>query len=413
MKLWKNRDVQMFFAAIVIACLVLGCSLFFIVNKFVSEVNTIQIKQNVSTIGLLAKQYPERETEIAGIYTSDKSGDYDYGSKILEKYSYYPSLSPDKSIKLIGEYNKFYILILILIILFTLSLAVIFIKFGSNIYKKVRLLSTGAESVIEGTYQPLQGDKNDGDLGLLIHQFNIMTERLNETVESLKEEKFFLKRLTTDISHQLKTPLASLIMFNDIMTADMDMPVDQRIKFLNESKNQLERIEWLIKNLLKMAKLEARVVEFVKEEAPLGETIYRSISALTFIAEEKNIKIEVTGDREIKVRHDINWTTEAISNILKNCIEHSNKDGKIQIAFENNNVFAQIVIRDNGCGIEKAELPKIFDRFYKGINSCNPTNIGVGLYIAKTVIEDQGGTIYVSSEVNKGTQFTIRLMNIE
>lgn len=413
MKLWKNHDVRTFFTVTILACLILGCSLFIILNKFISEVNAVQIKQNVSTIGMLAKQYPEKETEIAGIFTSNKSGDYDYGSKILEKYSYNPSLSPNKNIKLAGEYTKFYIIILILIILFTVSLTVIFAKFGSSIYKKVRILSSGAESVIEGAYQPLLGDKNDGEFGLLIHQFNVMTERLSETVESLKEEKFFLKKLTTDISHQLKTPLASLIMFNDIMTEDIDMPIDQRIKFLNESKNQLERIEWLIKNLLKMAKLEARVVEFVKEEALLSETIQRSISALQLMAEEKNIQIEVAGDSKIKVRHDINWTAEAISNILKNCIEHSKKGLKISISCEDNNVFAQLVVKDNGAGISKEELPKIFDRFYKGINSCSSTNIGVGLYIAKSIIEGQNGTIYANSVLGKGSEFVIRLMKIE
>ena len=140
-----------------------------------------------------------------------------------------------------------------------------------------------------------------------------------------------------------------------------------------------------------MAKLEAGIVDFDKKEAFINETIQKSITALKLIASEKDININVSGDTSVKVMHDINWTTEALSNIIKNSIEHSENSSEINIYWEDNSVFVQIVISDNGTGISKEELPKIFDRFYKGSNSYSPTNIGIGLYITKTIIEGQGG----------------------
>jgi signal transduction histidine kinase len=264
--------------------------------------------------------------------------------------------------------------------------------------------------IVEGSYTPDLTVREEGDFGLLRHQFNVMAERLKDNMEALREEKLFLKKLITDISHQLKTPLASLVMFNDIMLRDSDMPTEDRRKFLQESKNQMDRIEWLFKNLLKMAKLEGRIVDFKKEAAPIYDTILRSMQPLKLMAFVKNINISLHGDKDILVKHDVNWSTEAFSNIIKNCIEHSKEGGQINISWEDSSIFTQVAIDDNGLGIKREELPKIFDRFYKGPNSNNPTNIGIGLYIAKTIIEGQNGSVYAYSEEGKGTRFVITFM---
>lgn len=413
LKLFKNKEVQLSVAVIAVLLIVFGAVLMYIFGDFAKTLNTIQIKQNIAVIGTIAKKYPQLESDIVKNYTSGFQENYEYGKGILEKYSYAENLGVDKNSFIQKDVKQAYIKILIFTMLFALILITFIIFNFYIIFNKIRKLSTNAEAVIEGQYRPIDGDNEEGDIGSLTYQFNTMTQRLNENVQVLNNEKLFLKKLITDISHQLKTPLASLIMFNEIMENDSNMPEQDRKKFLFESKNQLDRIEWLIKNMMKMAKLEAGVVEFTKEEANIADTVHRSTVALKLIASEKNTTINISGDNSVKVKHDISWTTEAFSNIIKNCIEHSGKSSEIDITWEENSVFVQVIIKDNGIGIAKEELPKIFDRFYKGPNRGSPTNVGIGLYITKTIIEGQGGSIYAYSQEGQGTKFIVRLMKID
>lgn len=410
MKLLKNREIQLSIGMILVLLLMLGAVLMYIFSDFAETLNAIQIKQNIAVIGTVAKKYPQLEEDIVQNYTREFQENYEYGKTILKKYSYDESMSIDKNSFMQRDARQAYIRIQIVNIMFALLLITFFVLSFNNIFKKIRRLSVSAEAVIEGEYKPIGGSEAEGDIGLLTYQFNIMTERLFENVQALNNEKIFLKKLITDISHQLKTPLASLVVFNEIMENDNNMDEQERSTFLIESKNQLDRMEWLIKNMLKMANLEAGVVDFEKTENSVAQTIQSSITGLKHIASEKNIVINISGDNNVCVKHDISWTVEAFSNIIKNCIEHSESGGEINILWEENSVFAQITIQDNGPGIPKEELPKIFDRFYKGPNSCSPTNIGIGLYITKTIIEGQGGSVYAFSQEGKGTKFIVRLM---
>lgn len=412
LKLFKNKEVQLSIWIITVLLVTFGAVFIYIFSDFAKTLNTLQIKQNVAVIGTVAKKYPQLESDIVKNYTSGFQENYVYGKSILEKYSYDESLSVEKNSFLQKDIRQAYIKIPILIGFFALIFITFLILRFHSLFKKIRRLSVNAEAVIEGQYSPIYGDKEEGDIGFLTYQFNTMTERLGENVQVLNNEKLFLKKIIADISHQLKTPLASLIMFNEIMGNDNNMSEQERNTFLLESKNQLDRMEWLIKNMLKMAKLEAGVVDFEKKEAFVADTIQRSIRALKLIASEKDMEIIILGDNSIKVKHDISWTTEAFSNIIKNCIEHSEKGSEINISWQENSVFVQVVIKDNGSGISKEELPKIFDRFYKGSNSFSPTNIGIGLYITKTIIEGQNGSVYAFSQGGQGTEFIVRLMKL-
>ncbi|HEY5584386.1 MAG TPA: HAMP domain-containing sensor histidine kinase [Ruminiclostridium sp.] len=412
MKLFKNKEVRLSIGISVVLLLTFGAVLMYIFSDFAKTLNAIQIKQNIAVIGTVAKKYPELETDIVKNYTGEFQKDYEYGKNILKKYSYDESLSVDKNSFIQKDVRQAYIRIQIIIALFTLILITFLLLSFYRIFSRIRRISVSAEAVIEGKYESIDGDNEEGDIGFLTYQFNTMTERLGENVQTLSQEKLFLKKLITDISHQLKTPLASLVMFNDIMENDNTISGKDRSTFLIESKNQLDRMEWLIKNMLKMAKLEAAVVDFDKKEACVAHTLQRSMLGLKLIAAQKNINMKVSGDISISVKHDISWTTEAFSNIIKNCIEHSEPGSEINISWEENSVFVQVIIQDNGAGIPKEELPKIFDRFYKGPNSCTPTNIGIGLYITKTIIEGQGGSVYAFSQIGQGTKFIVRLMKI-
>ncbi len=413
MKILKNTEVKLSLGILAVLLLVFGAVCMYMVHSYTRTLNKIHIQQNIAVIGAVVREYPEAEIEIVRNFTGDFQKDYELGQSVTSKYNYDENLSIYKNNSITRGLWLTNIRFLLLIGAFALVLIIFFFLSLNRLYSRIRKISEGAEAVVEGNFQPLEGGREEGDMGFLISQFNLMTQRLSENVQALKDEKLSLKRLITDISHQLKTPLASLIMFNDILKNDLTITEQERTTFIAESKNQLDRIDWLIKNLLKMAKLEAGVVEFKKETAPIHMSLEKSIAGLKYLADEKNIIISVAGDRSICANHDVSWTVEAFSNIIKNCIEHSFNGGNIEINWEENSVFLEVVIGDRGMGIPREELPRIFNRFYKGPNSCNPTNIGIGLYITKNIIEGQGGAVYVSSEHGKGSKFIIRFMKME
>lgn len=412
MKIIKNAEVRLVLGALAILLTVFATVSMYLLNSYTDALNRAQLQQNVAVIGAVAKAYPQAETQIVEKFTKSLQGDYQYGKILLSKYGYDENLSIHKNNIVSRELRLANVRFQLLIAGFALSLIILLMLSYSSIFKRIRKVGEKAEAAVEGDYEPMWGFTDEGELGFLTYQFNAMTERLGENVQALRQEKLILKRLVTDISHQLKTPLASLIMFNDILKKDMDMPEQERITFISESKNQLDRMEWLIKNLLKMAKLEAGVADFHKEEASVLNTLAKSIAPLKYLAEEKDIEIVVQGDENISVSHDVSWTPEAFSNIIKNAIEHSSPGDRIEITLEENNVYVQLEITDRGRGIPQEELGKIFNRFYKGPNSHNPTNIGIGLYITKTILEGQGGAVYASSMPGRGTRFVVRLMKI-
>ncbi|KNY26640.1 sensor histidine kinase [Pseudobacteroides cellulosolvens] len=410
MRLLKNYEVRKSLLLLIFILLVFAGAILWFLNHFISSMNNAQIRQNISLVGSVAKRYPGSEEDIVRIIVSGDNKDYGYGKEILNKYSYDESQAAYKNTLMNESYNKLLFSAIVIIILLLVFIVIIMIYSYNKIFKRIRRVASEAEGLVEGRFGEMEGENEDGDFGVLVYQFNTMAHRMTETLEALQKEKLFLKRIITDISHQLKTPLASLIMFNEILSDHDKLPKDDTVRFVKESKNQLERMEWLVKNLLKMAKLEGRMVTFEKQEFSIEKTILQSIEGLKTMAEAKGLNIVLEGPSDIVVSHDINWTAEAISNIFKNSIEHVKPGGNVKVSWEENNVFVEIRIEDDGEGISKSELPLIFDRFHKGPNSNSPTNIGIGLFIAKNAIEGQGGNVYAYSEEKRGSKFVIRIM---
>jgi len=191
------------------------------------------------------------------------------------------------------------------------------------------------------------------------------------------------------------------------MENDETMNLEERMDLLKSSSEQLDRMDWLCKNLLKLARLEAGSVEFNKKDCFLFETLKKSLSPLLIKAHEKQQEISLRVNENINFKHDTEWMAEAFTNIIKNAIEHTSSGGNIKIIAMETLLSVQIIIKDNGEGIPKKEISKIFNRFYKGENSTNPASIGIGLALSKTIIEAQQGSISVKSEEGKGTEFSI------
>jgi signal transduction histidine kinase len=224
--------------------------------------------------------------------------------------------------------------------------------------------------------------------------------------ELLKTEKEQLGNALSDISHQLKTPLTSMMVMVDLLSYD-DLKPDKRIEFTRNLELQLERMEWLLSSLLKLSKIDAGTVEFKKEPIKASELIQKAMKPLLIPMELKEQELIIEGDSLVSFLGDFNWTVEALINIVKNCIEHTQSGGTITINFLENPIYTEIHISDNGSGIDKEDLPFVFKRFYKGKNA-SEESVGIGLAMAKSIVASQNGDINVTSQKNHGTRFSIK-----
>lgn len=274
-------------------------------------------------------------------------------------------------------------------------------------YKQIEKLSQYLQRIAGGEYELDIRDNYEGELSILKSEIYKVTVTLSEQAELLKKDKIFLSNSISDISHQLKTPITSMSVMTDLLHDD-SLPPDKRIEFTNNIRSQLERLQWLVASLLKLSKIDAGTIEFKKEPVNVRELIHRATEHLLIPMEIKEQTLEITGDEDAQFMGDFNWSAEAIANIVKNCMEHTPCGGRIVVSFNQTPFYTMLTISDNGEGIDTRDLPHIFNRFYKGKNAANDS-IGIGLAMAKSIVESQGGTIAAASEKGQGTQFTIKI----
>ena len=393
--------VKSFFILFVITIVLCVGTTFSAINIIKDKV----IENNQAIIGQIISQRPEVEEEIIDIITQGNSKEnINLGKEILAKYNYGNNLSLTNEPIIKESMSKIFIIFLILICFVLIVSLILAILYFRKIYKDIKDMTDYVYNSSEGRNFDMKNRNQEGQIGLLKTELIKMINILKEKVELLNNEKIFLNEVISDISHQLKTPMTSLIILNDLMYEDL--PKETKIEFLDKIKSQLNRMEWLIKSMLKLSKVEAKVIDFEKKEVKVSELIKKSISPSLIPMEIKNIELTVSGDENISYIGDINWSCEAFVNIIKNCVEHTDTNGKINISYEENPLYCEVVIKDSGEGIDKKDLPHIFKRFYKG-KSSKDDSVGIGLAMAKSIIESQNGDIYVKSEKNKGSEFHI------
>ncbi|WP_425533877.1 sensor histidine kinase [Terrisporobacter petrolearius] len=397
MKSFIRRFSVLFLVAIIM------CSGVTLINLRIIKEKVVE--NNQAIIGNILSKRPELEEDIIDIITQGNSKDnVDFGEKILSKYNYNNNISLNnepiinESIRYIFNINwMFLCIILILFIILALS-------YFKKIYEDIKDMTDYVYNSSEGRRFEMKNRNQDGQIGLLKTELIKMTNILKEKVELLNNEKIFLNNTISDISHQLKTPMTSLVILNDLMYEDL--PKQTKIEFLDKIKSQLNRMEWLVKSMLKLSKVEAKVIDFEKKEVKINELIKRSVAPSLIPMEIKNIELSISGDDNTSYIGDINWSSEAFVNIIKNCIEHTPQGGKINISYDENPIYCEVVIKDSGEGIDKKDLPHVFKRFYKG-KASKEDSVGIGLAMSKSIIESQNGDIYVNSEKNEGTEFHI------
>ena len=264
------------------------------------------------------------------------------------------------------------------------------------------------ERISLGDYS-LQIDENSEDeLSLLDNQIYRTAVKFREQAENSRKDKEELQKSLSDISHQLKTPLTSVIVMVENILDDDNMPLEIRREFLTDIKRNTSSISFLVQSLLTLSKLDAEAIRFKYARVRVADIIGECIKNTAVMAEICNVSIE-SDCKGCIIDCDKKWLCEAVTNIIKNSSEHS-QNGKIKITADENKLYTKISIKDNGSGIAKEDLPHIFERFYKGRNSSDDS-VGIGLALARSIIEKQGGYISVSSKLNKGSEFVIKFFD--
>lgn len=289
-----------------------------------------------------------------------------------------------------------YICILLIIIIIALIIYMIYKE------KQIKQISQQVNAILfqqKDIYIPYY---KEGTLSFLESEIVKLVNRLSEQNRLLLEDKIILKQSLEDISHQMKTPLTSLNLVHERLK--MTEGTDKK-KLLKEQQLLLDKIEWLVITLLKIAQIDSNTVTFQKENISQKELYIKLVKPFEIQLELKDISIELEADQTYIEDIDILWTLEALSNIFKNCIEHTEQGGNIKIIMNNNPLYSEIIIQDNGNGIDSEDLIHLFERFYKGKNATQQS-VGIGLSLSHMIIEKQNGTISVENTY-PGAKFTI------
>lgn len=365
------------------------CIVFY--NKINKDYSETLINNDANLIGNFLIINPDLDQKLLSVVNSTQN--YELGQKFLEENNLLDYREKNYSVNFITIFLSVLTVFSILI--------VINYYFIRKLYKKIKEIDYDVDKILQGNYEINILDYNEGSLSSLKNNIYKMTVKLRESNELISKEKNNLEELLEDISHQIKTPLTSMYMINDILQKETNSKVRQ--EFLDKNERQINRIEWLVTSLLKMSRLDNGSVKLKKEMTNVDTMLTKAITPILPLIESKNIKVKHE-KQNLKIKIDPDWTSEALLNIIKNACEHT-KDS-VTITTSSNPLYTAIEVKDNGEGIDKKDLSHLFERFYRGNH--NKESIGIGLSMSKKIIELQNGTIEVKSHVGKGSTFIVK-----
>ena len=363
------------------------------------QVNKNYNNKIVNIISTIKEKYPEiKDDEIFDIIKNNVK------TNTFNRYSF-----DLDGIVLIKEnktiFVSYFIILLFIYLIICLVYLTIIINNDKMKEKEINEVIKIIEEINNKNYSFKMKDINEEDLSLLKNEIYKTTIMLNEISEISKKDKKELEESLEDISHQLKTPLTSILIMIDTLLDDEDMDQNTREDFLRNMKREVMNINFLVKSILKLSRLDTNTVKFISKKESVKEIINEAILNVSLLSDLKNVKIE-TNLSDSFITCDYKWQIEALTNILKNSIEHSYENNKVLIESSENNAYVKIIIKDFGTGIAKEDINHIFERFYKGKDS-DYDSIGIGLALSKSIIEKQNGKISVESS-DDGTTFTIK-----
>lgn len=389
---------------IVFICLFI---LFLFLNIYEYKTYTKNFNNKISAIiNVIKKDYPKiTDKEIIKIINNDtlKTNDFfnKYGIDVNNK---------SILIKNDRDYHKFLAINLSFLAITVVILLIIYIRYNYKKEKDIKDIIKCIEQINKKNYEIQIDSISEDELSILKNEIYKTTIMLKEAAENSSKDKLNLKKSLEDISHQLKTPLTSILVMLDNIIEDSNMEEKIRNDFIVDIKRNVLNINFLVQSLLKLSKFDANTVHFVKQENDLKTIVEESIKNVSTLCDLRNINIKLNIKENSKIICDDKWQIEALTNIIKNAIEHSKNNSNIIINIENNNVYSMIEVINFGEGIAKKDIKHIFERFYRCKNT-KTDSIGIGLALAKTIIEEDKGTISVESNKLE-TKFVIKYYKI-
>lgn len=356
----------------------------------------------VSLIEIIQEKYPEvNKEEMIEILNSKESY-----HNVLQEYGY--DIKLDSLIDINDQRRQMISMIknLSFLLLFGI-LFWLFLHYLKRNDKEIHKIVKCVENINHQIYDLDLDESSEDQLSILKNEIYKTTIMLKEQAENSLKDKLDLKNSLEDISHQLKTPLTSIrIMLENIMD-DPEMDLATREYFLQQIKREIMNIDFLVQSILKLSKLEANTIQFIRQKVSVQKILEEVVQNVSNLCDLKNVNIIVKNECKKEINCDIRWQVEALTNILKNGVEYSKPGDKVMIECEDNNLYVQIKIIDFGKGMNHQDTLNIFKRFYKG-KGAKEDSVGIGLALAKTMIENDNGRIMVESKEGKGTTFKIK-----
>lgn len=408
MNIFRDKQIKHFSLFIAIySILLVGVSTWFSINQL-NTAKSMYLEHDRAIVSALLEQAVSKEVIANAISSTDIST---AGMEFLDNLG----ITTNTFGSLLPHFSQFQyhflrialgggICLVIILVIGVIS----FLQIRNNLYRQSGKI---IDNYINNDYSCHLPQDSEGELFRLFASVEQLATMLKAKSETEHKTKEFLKSTISDISHQLKTPLAALMMYQEIIEAEPDN-IETVKKFSQKTGTALKRIEQLILSMLKIARLDTGNILFDKRTCLIQELVKNAISELTIRAAQEKKQIIVNGTSNQVIMCDMDWTSEAIGNLVKNALDHTEIGGIIKITWESTPTMIRILVSDNGSGIAPEDIHHIFKRFYRSKYSLNTPGIGLGLPLAKSIIEGQEGLISVQSVLHEGTTFSVSFLMI-
>lgn len=391
-------------------CLAAAAGLTALLSYMTSDFQKTIVEHDYGTAGYLVN-HPD--TNVASAFTKGKTdSDLEAGRQILKEAGYHENTDP-RMVPAVAAYQK-RTAVMLDGMLFSVF-ATVFLTVWIYIRRQRKALAK-ADTVITRFLSGDTGQRIDseetGGWYSLFHRINELAAILSAQAEHEKQTREFLQDMISDVSHQLKTPLAALKMYDEIM-AQEGADRETIHAFSQKSLREIRRVEDVVYTLLKIARLDAGTVRMEKVEENMEMLLKDVIERFETLAAQEAKEIMLSGSSDVSLYCDALWMSEALGNVVKNALEHTDRGGKVVISWERTPLLTNIVVEDNGTGIHQEDIHNIFKRFYQSRFSQDTHGIGLGLPLAKSIVEAHQGTISVTSKVGQGSRFVVSFFTIQ
>ncbi|MGI5876410.1 MAG: sensor histidine kinase [Dethiobacteria bacterium] len=406
MKIFLNKEIKLLFMVLGVFSLLLIALGILAARMAADDYKQKMIAHDYQIAGYLTQNGVEKSLVIRA-FTAEKSNeDAETGQKLLQKTGYSGTVQNDLLPDIERFYQKHAAIVLIILIMFSIITGAVVLLFVLRHYKRIEEAELRLRDFMAGNIGIRLDDYQEGSLSKLFAAVNLMATSQVAHIEKEKQGREFLKDTISDISHQIKTPLAALRMYNEIIQNEKtgNSVVDN---YSLKIEREISRIESLILNLLKLARLDAGSIQLEISEQNIKEFLEEVVRGFSTRAKVEGKELTLNCDDHIAMNFDPEWLMEAIGNIIKNALDHTGSQNKIEVCCSETPLSIQITIKDNGTGIHPEDMHHIFKRFYRSRFSKEKQGIGIGLALSKSIIEKHGGTITVQSELGKGAAFNL------